>query len=324
MTLVPVGDVDLDVNRIAQAARVIDPVLRDSPQFIDQQLCAALGRQVLVKVETVNPVGSFKGRGAAFLAHRLAEAGGPVPTLVCATSGNFGLAVAYAGRARGMDVHVFVPPDVNPAKLARMTALGAEVRVVRDEGDTVERTLREHVAADPGRMLVTGGEPEIAEGAATIGVELLAAGPFDAVVLPVGGGGLVTGVARWLKEYAPQTRVIGVSAAGAPAMAASWRAGRPVPAGADTVAEGIAVHTPRPEAVRRMCALVNDMVLVRDADILRAARLVATTLGILVEPTGAVGLAAVAGNGVPGERIATVLTGGGPKPHLLPQLLDLP
>lgn len=111
---------DIDLGRIEEAARVIDPVFLDSPQFTSEQLCAALGREVLVKLEVANPLGSFKGRGADFLVRSLP----PGSTVVGASSGNFGVALAYAARARGMSAHVFVSPDTSPARLARMRNLG--------------------------------------------------------------------------------------------------------------------------------------------------------------------------------------------------------
>jgi threonine dehydratase len=111
---------DLSVEHIKEAAQVIDPVFRDSPQFVDDQLSARLGRRVLVKVETLNPLRSFKGRGALFLAHRL-DAG---LALVCSSTGNFGQAITYAARTRSMVAHVFVPQDVNPAKLATVITGG--------------------------------------------------------------------------------------------------------------------------------------------------------------------------------------------------------
>lgn len=118
-------DIDLDLARIEEASRVVDPAFRDSPQFVSELLCAALGRNVLVKIETANPLGSFKGRGASFLVRSLP----PGSTVVCASSGNFGVALAYAARTRAMGVHVYVSPDTNQAKLARMQNLGAEVIV---------------------------------------------------------------------------------------------------------------------------------------------------------------------------------------------------
>src|SRR5207237_7067891 len=124
---------DLKLANIEQAARVIDPVFRNSPQFVDEQLCAALGRRTIVKVETANPIRSFKGRGACFLMRGL----DPKLKVVCASAGNFGQAVAYAGRSRGTAVEVFASTDANPDKLARMQSLGA---VVTTHGADFDRT----------------------------------------------------------------------------------------------------------------------------------------------------------------------------------------
>jgi threonine dehydratase len=310
---------DLDVDRIARAARTIDPLFRDSPQFVDEQLCAALGRQVMVKVETLNPLHSFKGRGAEFFADQL----DPRSRVICASSGNFGQAMAYACRRRGIPVEVFVPADVNPVKAVRMRSLGAQVTVVNGEGDAAgdaaQARARERTDAS---FVVDGYEPAIAEGAGTIGVELLRSGPFDAVVVPVGDGALINGVACWVKAHAPASRIIGVCAQGAPSMVHSWRAGRPVPTDrADTIAEGIAIHSPVAQSVQRMRALVDDMVTVPDTALLEMMRVAANTLGVLLEPSGAAGLAAIAIHDLPGERLATVLTGSNPRPDLLAALL---
>ena len=172
-------------------------------------------------------------------------------------------------------------------------------------------------------MVADGEEPAIAEGAGTIGVELLRSGPFDAVVVPVGDGALINGIACWVKHHAPDTRIIGVCAEGAPSMVHSWRAGRPVPTErADTIAEGIAIQRPQPRSVERMRALVDDLVLVPDSALIDMMRLSADTLGILLEPSGAAGLAAIATHDLPGERLATVLTGSNPHPQLLAAVLS--
>ena len=105
-------DLDLSIARIEEAARIIDPVFLNTPQYTDEQLSAALGRKVVVKVETANPLRSFKGRGADFLMRRF----GAGQTVVCSSTGNFGQAMAYAGRRRGVAVEVFVPENVNPAE----------------------------------------------------------------------------------------------------------------------------------------------------------------------------------------------------------------
>ncbi len=119
---------------------------------------------------------------------------------------------------------------------------------------------------------------------------------FDAVVLPVGDGALINGVARWMKEHTPGTRIVGVNAAGVPSMRESLRAGRPVTAERGvTFADGIAVRTPLEASVRRACELVDEIVLVTDEAIAAAMELAARTLGVVLEPAGAAGLAAIAG-----------------------------
>ena len=298
----------LSLARIEEASRVIDPVFRDSPQFADPRLCAELGREVLVKVETANPLGSFKGRGADFFVREL-EPGG---RLVCSTGGNFGQALAYAGRTRGFAVDVFVSANLDAGKLARIRALATETFVVEGDEEHAKEAAREHAAAEPGgRFVEDGREVAISEGAGTIGVELLAAGPVDTLVVQVGDGALIGGVARWVKEHSPGTRVVGVCASGSPAMFRSWREGRAVSAPADTIASALAVASPIPASVERIRPLIDEFVMVDDADMVDAMRVAARTVGILLEPAGAAGIAAVRRHEPEGERIAVLLTGQG-------------
>lgn len=286
---------------------MIDPVFLGSPQFAVDGLSAELGRDVLVKVETLNPIGSFKGRGTGLLARTL----DPALTWVCSTAGNFGQGLAYAGRACGAGVQVFAASGAPAAKVERMRALGARVEV----SDAAESAAREYAAAAAGRLLVVDGlEPAIAEGAGTIGVELDAAGPLDTVVVQLGDGALLAGVARWLKARRPGIRVVAVCASGAPAMAESLAAGRPVSVrGAGTIATALAIVDPVPESLARVRALVDDVVLVDDPDMEAAMDAVARHLGLLVEPAGAAGVAALMRHGarIPGERTAVLLTGAG-------------
>jgi threonine dehydratase len=299
--------VDLSLERIEAAAEEINPIFLNTPQFVDERLSAALGREVLVKVETLNPIGSFKGRGTWLLAREL----DPTSTWVCATAGNFGQGLAYAARARGARVQIFASADAAPAKLDRMRALGARVEVREASGSAA----REYAADSDERILVVDGlDPAIAEGAATIGVELGSAVPLDAVVVQIGDGALISGVARWLKSIRPQTRVVGVCASGAPAMARSFAAGRPVATpGTDTIAAALSITEPVPESLARILALVDEVVMVDDEHLRDAIGLVAETLGLLVEPAGAAGVAALSRHRaqLPGERVAVVLTGAG-------------
>jgi threonine dehydratase len=297
--------VDLSAARIEAAVDHIDPVFLDSPQFVDEQLSAELRREVVVKVETLNPIGSFKGRGTTLLAREL----DPAHIWVCSTAGNFGQGLAYAARAHKATVHVFVSADVPAGKIARMRALGARV----DVRDDPEAAAREHAAEAEDRALILDGlEPAIAEGAGTIGLELERAGDIDTAVVQLGDGALITGIACWLKNASPRTRIVGVCPTGAPAMAQSFAARRPISVvGSGTIATALAITHPVPESLARVVALVDDVVLVDDDDLREAMELVAGSLGVLVEPAGAAGVAALRRHGgvLAGDRVAVLLTG---------------
>jgi threonine dehydratase len=300
--------IDLTPARIAAAAERIDPVFLNTPQFVSQELSAALRREVVIKNETRGPIGSFKGRGTWLLAERL----DPGKTWVCSTAGNFGQGLAYAARAHGATVEAFVSSDVHETKVTSMRALGARVHATAQPG----HAARDHVAASEERLLVLDGlGPEMAEGAGTIAHELEAAGQIDLAIVQVGDGALISGVACWLKHARPQTRVVGVCASGAPAMARSFAAGHVVSTtGTNTIATAIAISEPIPESLARVLALVDDIVLVDDDDLRSAQQLILDTLDIVVEPAGAAGVAALARHGErlhPG-RTAVLLTGAGP------------
>jgi threonine dehydratase len=141
----------------------MDPVFCDTPQFVSEHLSARFRREVVVKVETLNPIGSFKGRGTSLLARQL----DPTRTWVCSTAGNFGQGLAYAARGPGATVRAFVSPAVPSAKVSSMRSLGARVEV----SEHPEEDARDYAAASDDRFLVVDGlHPEIAEGAGTIGV----------------------------------------------------------------------------------------------------------------------------------------------------------
>jgi threonine dehydratase len=300
---------DLSLERIEAARGLIPSVFLDTPQFVHDGLSAEAGCEVVVKIETLNPIGSFKGRGTWMVARDL----DPERTWVCATAGNFGQGLAFAARERGARVQVFAASGAPPRKVERMRELGAQVEV--SEGS--EADARAYAEADPAnRVWVKDGlDPAIAEGAGTIGAELEFAGPFDAVLVQVGDGALISGVARWLRSRQPQPRIIGVCASGAPAMARSFEAGHPVSVQGDgTIAAALAITDPVPESLARVRALVDDIVLVDDEDLRSSIESIAEMLGVLVEPAGAAGVAALRRHReqLAGGRVAVLLTGAGP------------
>jgi len=299
---------DLSLERIEEAARVIDPPLLNTPQFSDPMLSEALGRETVVKMENVSPIGSFKGRGADYFVGALERRD---ERLVTATAGNWGIGLAYAGRRHGHPVDIFAGASAYAGKLRRMRALGANVTAVDGGPDEVHAAARDLADRESGCRLVSDGEPAaVAEGHGTIGVELLRSGTLDTVVVQVGDGALISGIACWLKAQSPNTHVVGVCASGAPAMKLSIDAGRPIRSDPPTtIAGGLAISEPIAASLERLRALVDDVVLVDDDDIRAAMALIADTIGVLVEPSGAAGVAAVQRHSLPGERIAVLLTG---------------
>jgi threonine dehydratase len=184
--------------------------------------------------------------------------------------------LAYAARAHGATVEAFVSPDVPETKVTSMRSLGARVQVAPQPG----QAARDHGAAAEERLLVLDGlRPEMAEGAGTIALELEASGPIDLAVVQVGDGALISGVACWLKHARPQTRVVGVCASGAPAMARSFAAGHVVSTTrTETIATAIAISEPIPESLARVLALVDEIVVVDDDDLRSAQQLIRDTL----------------------------------------------
>lgn len=281
----------LSIGRVEQAARVIDPVFLDSPQFVCEPLGEELGARLAIKVETLNPIRSFKGRGTEFL---VSEAESGVP-LMCASAGNFGQAMAYSCRKRGLELTVYASTNANSLKVGRMRALGARVVLHGSDFDEAKIEAR-RVAHERGARFVEDGlDVETLEGAGTMGLEWLRfPEPLDALLVPLGNGAMFNGVAGVMKHRSPATRMVAVGAAGAPAMIESWRTGRLVTHDrVETVADGIGVRVPVPQALEDMNGLVDDALLVDEGSIIDAMRLLHRHAGVVTEPSGAVGVAAV-------------------------------
>lgn len=304
----------LRLENVLRAASLIDPVFLNSPQFSCEPLSEALGCELALKLETANPIRSFKGRGAGYLvASRLADGSLAGRRLVGASAGNWGQALAYACRTHGIPLTLFAATTANPLKVARMKALGAEMVLTGHDFDAAKQAGEAHARATGGLWVADGLDPEAAEGAATIALELLSgAVKPDILAVPLGNGALLTGIARWAKAAQPGIEVIGVQAKGADAMEKSWRTGTLVfPPSVSTIADGIGVRVPIKEAVDDMQGLVDDVLLVEDSDIIAAMGLLFRLGGLMTEPSGAAGVAAIQSHTArfKGRRVATVLCG---------------
>jgi len=300
----------ISIDNIARAASVIDPVFLHTPQFNSEPLSDALGCDLTLKIETMNPIRSFKGRGADFFFREnrefLAER-----QVVCATAGNFGQAVAYAASRNGVKPIVFCATNANPLKVARMKQLGADVRQVGENFDAAKVAAKDFCAGNGAYFVEDGRDVAISEGAGSIAVELMASCVLDTVVVPLGNGALISGVATWIKHVQPAVRVVGVASEGADSMEASWRTNTVVErASIDTIADGIAVRTPVPEALDDMRGVVDDVVLVSESSIHHAMRMLFSTSGIVGEPAGVAGIAGlIEHKSLRIGRLATIVCG---------------
>ncbi|QKZ24002.1 threonine ammonia-lyase [Streptomyces chartreusis] len=283
----------LSTARIRAARQVIDPVFLDTPLYRCEALEPALGCTVSIKLETANPVRSFKGRGTEVVASRLAEHG--PRAVVCASAGNLGQALAWSGRGRGLDVTVVASRFATEAKLDRIRALGAKLELV-DGDHEMARERAAAIARDDGIRLVEDSlDIETCEGAATIGLELVDSVPsFDTVLIALGGGALATGVGHVVKALAPEVEVICVQPEGAPAMTRSWHGRRVVTTDStDTIADGVAGRCPIPAVLDDLLVVADDAVLVQEASIIAGMRLLHDHAGLVVEPSAALGIAAL-------------------------------
>ena len=301
----------LDLDSIARAAREIDPVFRSTPQFEADALGRRIDARVLLKVETANPIRSFKGRGTDFFLRTLK----PLPRrMVTASAGNFGQGLAYAARARGVNLDIFAAESANPLKIARMRDLGASVRLAGRDFDDAKSHARVYAEREGLMFVEDGRELAIAEGAGSMAVELCQwPEPIATMLVPLGNGALLGGIGAWMKAHSPATQIIGVCAAGAPAMRDSLRSNSIVQTErAETIADGIAVRVPVPAALAYLRPVVDGVVLVTDHALRRAMDLVRDETGLVAEPAGVAGLAALFGTRTEirnGGLVATPLCG---------------
>jgi threonine dehydratase len=251
------------------------------------------GAEAYLKVETGLPTGSFKVRGALYaLAANLERR--KIEEVTAASTGNHGAAVAFAAKTLGVKATIFLSEDANPVKRKKIEDLGARI-VSKGGADLVEaHALAEEYAQGPATCLLHDGGPDLPAGPGTIGLELLDQLPgMTAVFVPMGDTALIRGIGSAIKQLVPGARVVGVQAEQAPSYVLSWRAGKPVPTDTcDTCADGLATRVPEAENVAALRQVVDEMVLVSEAEILDAVRRLYREENILAEPSGSAATAA--------------------------------
>jgi threonine dehydratase len=312
--MISLADIEAARDRVAG-------VIRPTPVDHSHSLSRLAGREVLLKPEYRQRTGSFKIRGAYNHISRL----DPGVDVVAASAGNHAQGVALAAALTGHRAVIYMPVTAALPKVQATRSYGAEVRL---EGGVVDDSMAaaKAFAAECGAVFVPPfDDPLIIAGQGTVGLELANEAPeAEVVVVPVGGGGLVAGVATALANTRRGCKVIGVEAAGAPSMANSLAAGHTVTLDSlATMADGIAVKSVCDLTLAHVRAFVDEVVTVDEEQISQAVLLLLERAKAVVEPAGAVALAALLSGKVPGRGPAVaILSGGNVDPLLLIKLID--
>jgi len=310
--------------RIRAAARAGAGVIRETPVLSSHTLSERAGATVSLKAENLQRTGSFKLRGALAKIAALGE--GCAAGVVTGSAGNHAQAVAYAARARSVHCEVFMPESAAIAKIEGASALGADVRLL---GSTIDESLaaaRERADQAGLAFVHPFDDPDVIAGQGGLGLELLEQVPeLSTVIVPVGGGGLASGVAIALKSQRPEIEVVGVQVATCAPFPASLDAGRAVPVrSAVTIADGIAVKRPGALTLGLVKRWVDEVVVVAEDDVAEAMVFLLERAKLVVEGAGAVGVAAVLGGRVRlGGRDGTavvILSGGNVDAGMLAQV----
>jgi threonine dehydratase len=303
--------VRLQLDRVSGAVNAIDPVFLDTLALPCTPLGEALGCSVTLKVETLNPVRSFKGRGTETVAAVARRDG--ASRVVCASAGNLGQALAYSGSRRGLEVTVVAATTANPLKLRQIAGFGADIRLEGEDIEDARAMAREIAEADSAYLVEDSLDLATCEGAATIGLELVRDDPeLDVVLVALGGGAMASGVGYVMHSLAEGVEVIGIQPVGAPAMALSWRQGTVVETDRiDTIADGVAGRCPISEVLDDLLVVLDDVVLVREDSIKAGMRALYEHAGLVVEPSAALGIAAILEQPerFAGRRVTTILCG---------------
>ncbi len=311
MTTIPV------IDEVRAAAARIRGLVRKTPLVtaapVREQSDAARG--LLLKLESLQVTGSFKARGAINAVFALSPAA-LERGIVTASGGNHGLAVAYAGWAAGVPATIFLPRSVAPDKLAKFARWGARVEVSGEVWDDSNLAALRHAEAEGLSYIHPFADPAVIAGQGTIALEVLKEAPdLDTLIVAIGGGGLISGIAIAARALRPGIRIIGVEPVGAPTLHDSLAAGRLVElARLDTAAVTLA---PRRSAEINFAIIrqnVEQVVLVEDRDMREAARWLWRELGVATELSGAAAVAALLAGGyrpAPDERVCAIVCGSG-------------
>jgi threonine dehydratase len=313
-----------ELEEIRRAATALAPYVRRTPTVYSYTFGEAAGADVYLKLENLQRTGSYKVRGALFKALSLDPAARE-RGLVAASAGNHAQGVAFAAKLVGARATIVMPERTALVKVRRTESYGAEIVLHGRSYGEAEARARELAAAEGRTLVHPFDDPVIVRGQGTVGLEILEDVPeLDAIVVPVGGGGLISGVALAVKALAPGVRVIGVQAEGAAPMVRSFHAGERLTVDAPaTIADGIRVGTTGEYTFEVVRALVDDCVTVREDEIVDAVLQTMDKSSIVAEAAGVAGIAALlAGKVKDARRMCAVVSGGNIDLNVLARIIE--
>jgi len=290
-----------------------------TPLVSSRSLGERIGAQAFLKLENLQRTGSFKVRGATYAMSRLSPAA-RAAGVVTMSAGNAAQAIAQAGRAQGIHVTVVMPEAAPKTKIEATRGYGGEIRFVPEMTQLLP--MVQALQAQGLHFLHPFDDDDVIAGHASLGIEIVEDVPdVDLVVVPVGGGGLISGVALAVKALRPSARIVGVEPEGAQAVRAALDAGGPVRLGSvHTVADGLAAPFTGERNLEIIRRDVDDVVLISDDTILDGLRFLVARARIVAEPAGAAAVGALLSGAVrarPGERVVAIVSGGNVDPDRL-------
>ncbi len=317
--------INVNLQHIQQALETLKPVIKHTPTVASKSFSEMAGRKIHLKLENLQSTGSFKIRGAFNRINAIEEAD-KAKGVVCASAGNHAQGVAFASTRAGIKSTIFMPSFTPALKVIATKGYGGQVRLAGASFDEAKAAAIEHVEKTGAIFIPPFDDDLVIAGQGTIGLEVLedVAG-VDTVIVPVGGGGLIAGVALAIKLKRPDIRVIGVEAEGAAAMKNSVDLGEVVPFdNVHTIADGIAVKTPGAKTFEIIREYVDDILTVSDNEIALTVYHLLQRAKILAEPAGAVGLTAALYKqaAIEGENVVCLISGGNIRMDLLQQILE--
>lgn len=303
----------ITIKDIDEAAQRLQPVVHNIPLSSSTTFSGMTGAEVFLKCENQQKTGSFKVRGAYNKIMKLYEAGG-LKSVIASSAGNHAQGVAFAARQIGIPATICMPRSTPIAKVSATKGYGANVVLSGSCYDDAYSKAMEIVEETGATFIHPFDDEDVMAGQGTIGMEILRDQPaVDMILVPAGGGGLLSGVAACVKQINPRIEVIGVQAEGAPAIVNSFHQDSILASDAvHTIADGIAVKCPGTKTMEHINAFVDDMVTVSDDDIAATILMLLERTKQVVEPAGASSLAALlAGKrDFAGKKVACVLSGG--------------